>query len=60
MGNQHDASTFVRQHHKQAITLPVELSPRVHRQLIAWCQDTAEALDVRAQRPRLTAKPDRW
>lgn len=43
-----NTSTFAGRPGARPITLPVELSPRLHRQLVAWCQDTAEALDVRA------------
>lgn len=48
MTNRHDTSPFARHSAARPVTLPVELGPRLHRQLAAWCHNTAEALDVRA------------
>ena len=28
------------------VRLPIELSPRLHRQLLSWCRETARELDV--------------
>jgi hypothetical protein len=28
------------------VRLPIELSPRLHRQLLSWCRETAQVLDV--------------